>query len=402
MSPLRSGQCAADAGLYRQAQGNNRMEEQIFILNNNQSLVELNEREFVTEKQFQELLENYPKLISGSQINPDNPRKWLLISREFGVPNEEQGSNVWSLDHLFIDQDGIPTLVEVKRSTDTRIRREVVGQMLDYAANAVTYWSLNAIQNTFEKYCDTNNIDPDTKIQELVDETGDIEKFWDTVETNLKAGKIRMLFIADNIPKELLRIIEFLNEQMTPAEVLGVEIKQFGNDTIKTLVPRVVGQTSSAQIKKGLREYNQWTEETFFQELERRNGKIVGDLVRKIIVHLESKVSRFWFGKGKKSGSIVPALDLPDNSHFPFAIWTYGKIEIYFQWYKDKPPFDSLETRKKILEKLNEIQGVSIPENRIDKRPSIDIKLLKEHSEYEKFIKIYDWFFDELDKNSSR
>jgi len=29
-------------------------------------------------------------------------------------------------------------VVEVKRGTDTRIRREVVGQMLDYAANAVS------------------------------------------------------------------------------------------------------------------------------------------------------------------------------------------------------------------------------------------------------------------------
>lgn len=378
------------------------MEEQIFILNKNQSLVELNEKEFVTEKQFQELLENYPKLISGSQINPDNPRKWILVSREFGVPNEEQGNNIWSLDHLFIDQDGIPTLVEVKRSTDIRIRREVVGQMLDYAANAVTYWSLNEIRNKYETYCVTNNIDPEIKIQELIDETGDIEKFWDTVGTNLKAGKIRMLFIADKIPKELQRIIEFLNEQMNPAEVLGLEIKQFGNEAIKTLVPRVIGQTSSAQIKKGLREYNQWTEETFFNELERRNGKVSGDIVRKIIEHLENKVSRFWFGKGKRSGSIVPALDLPDNSHFPFAIWTYGKIEIYFQWYKDKPPFDSIEKRKEILKKLNEINGVSIPENKIDKRPSIDIKLLKDKSEYEKFIKIYDWFFDELNKNGSR
>jgi hypothetical protein len=33
------------------------------------------------------------------------------------------------------DQNAVPTLVEVKRSSDTRIRREVVGQMLDYAAN---------------------------------------------------------------------------------------------------------------------------------------------------------------------------------------------------------------------------------------------------------------------------
>jgi hypothetical protein len=40
---------------------------------------------------------------------------------------------------LIIDQHAIPTLVEVKRSTDTRIRREVVSQMLDYAANADNY-----------------------------------------------------------------------------------------------------------------------------------------------------------------------------------------------------------------------------------------------------------------------
>jgi hypothetical protein len=31
-----------------------------------------------------------------------------------------------------LDQDAVPTLVEVKRSSDTRIRREVMGQMSDY------------------------------------------------------------------------------------------------------------------------------------------------------------------------------------------------------------------------------------------------------------------------------
>ena len=56
----------------------------------------------------------------------------------------------------------------------------------------------------------------------------------------------------------------------------------------------------------------------------------------------------------------------------------------------------------KILEKLNEIKGVSISEDKIDKRPSFDIKLLKDKSEYEKFIRLYDWFFEELDKIDSR
>ena len=56
------------------------------------------------------------------------------------------GGNRWSLDHLFLDQEGIPTLVEVKRGTDTRIRREVVGQMLDYAANAIVYWPVEELR----------------------------------------------------------------------------------------------------------------------------------------------------------------------------------------------------------------------------------------------------------------
>jgi hypothetical protein len=47
---------------------------------------------------------------------------------------------------LFLDQDAIPTLVEVKRSTNTDIRRKVVGQLLDYAANAVAYWLVEVLR----------------------------------------------------------------------------------------------------------------------------------------------------------------------------------------------------------------------------------------------------------------
>ena len=47
----------------------------------------------------------------------------------------------------------MPTLVEVKRSDDTRIRREVVGQMLDYAANGVVYWPAERLRADFESRC---------------------------------------------------------------------------------------------------------------------------------------------------------------------------------------------------------------------------------------------------------
>src|SRR4051794_12230288 len=55
----------------------------------------------------------------------------LAADRAGGRYCSPGGSSRWSLDHLFVDQEGVPTLVEVKRSSDTRARREVVAQMLD-------------------------------------------------------------------------------------------------------------------------------------------------------------------------------------------------------------------------------------------------------------------------------
>src|SRR5947209_2037711 len=108
----------------------------VFLMQDDGSLVEMRERPYDSEALLQEFLVSYPSLLAGDQINQDSPRRWLLVSREIAVPCEQDGAGRWALDHLFLDQDAIPTLVEVKRGTDTRLRREVVGQMLDYAANA--------------------------------------------------------------------------------------------------------------------------------------------------------------------------------------------------------------------------------------------------------------------------
>jgi hypothetical protein len=87
----------------------------------------------------QRLLAKFPDLLAGDQVTSGEARRWILIDRESAVPDSEDGGGRWSVDHLFLDQDAVPTLVEVKRSSDTRIRREVVGQLIDYAANAVVY-----------------------------------------------------------------------------------------------------------------------------------------------------------------------------------------------------------------------------------------------------------------------
>src|ERR1044071_7978528 len=137
------------------------------------------------------------------------------------VPDCEDGPGRWSVDHLFLDQDAVPTLVEVKRSSDTRLRREVVGQMLDYAANGLAYWPLERLRLVFEADCLRRGVSAEQRLVDDVRETGrDVELFWQEVKKNLQAGYVRLVFLADMIPPELQRVVEFLNEQMDSAEVL--------------------------------------------------------------------------------------------------------------------------------------------------------------------------------------
>ena len=221
----------------------------IFLLSG-ERLIEMREQAYDSEDLLQAWLAKYPDLLAGEQL-AGSPCRWLLVKREAGVPDQEGGGSHWSLDHLFIDQEAVPTLVEVKRGDDTRIRREVVGQMLDYAANGVVYWPAERLRADFETRCAREGKDADEVFRaSLGDEAGQ-DRFWDDVDQNLRSGHVRLMFVSDSIPPELRRVIEFLNDRMTPTEVVGVEIKQYvGQDNLTTFVPRVVGQTQGALSRK--------------------------------------------------------------------------------------------------------------------------------------------------------
>ena len=86
-----------------------------------------------------------------------------------------------------------------------------------------------------------------------------------------------MIFVADSIPAALKRLVEFLNQQMDPAEVLALELRQYVGEGLKTLVPRVIGNTAIAESKK--REARivprKWDELSFFDELAKRNQRLM-------------------------------------------------------------------------------------------------------------------------------
>jgi hypothetical protein len=207
---------------------------------------------YQAEDILQALLETHPDLLAGGQMTPEAPRRWALVKREQGVPDRDSSGSRWSVDHLFVDQDAMPTLVEVKRSTDTRIRREVVGQMLDYAANGVRYWPVETLKLAYETTQRELGNHPAESLAALCENRDvSVSEFFARVGDNLRAGRIRMVFVADVIPDELMRIVEFLNEQMSPAEVYAVQVKQYRAEGHggTVIVPAVYGRTAAASTK---------------------------------------------------------------------------------------------------------------------------------------------------------
>ena len=259
------------------------MGERIYVMNETdgqQRLEPLMEEPFDLEDTLQALIAKHPELIDGEQIRPGDPRRWILVRREQGIAATPGGGDWWSVDLLLIDQDATPTLVEVKRGSNPEIRRTVVGQMLEYAAHARHSWTADDIRRHFEETQTNQGRDANDTLREFLGLEGDDEGeelddgvlgdradgFWDRVATNLAASRLRLLFVADEIPAPLAQVVEFLNEQMPNIEVLAVEVKQFNGASIQTLVPRVIGRTAPA-VPRPVRARRKITREEFMDAL---------------------------------------------------------------------------------------------------------------------------------------
>ncbi|MDX2380830.1 MAG: hypothetical protein QNM02_13850 [Acidimicrobiia bacterium] len=289
---------------------------------------------YENEDLLQRALVDFPEVLAGRVTESKDQRRLLLVKREKGVPIAEGGGDHFSIDHFFVDSGAVPVLVEVKRQSDTRIRREVVGQMLDYAANGVRYWPIDQIQEEFEQSFEGD--DPGAFLEQF-SEVGDGAAFWAAVDHNLRDGNIRMLFVADGFPDELVRVIEFLNEQMSPAEVLGVEVKQYTDGDRQVLVPRVIGATTAAeQTKRKWTPGRTWTRTSMIEAASEFGTIEELSLVERLLDFAERSSSRISWGSGKGPrasiwhdiggvSKYVWVIDGPRSANVPAQVWVWRK-----------------------------------------------------------------------------
>lgn len=324
--------------------------------------VELLERSwFEREDELQDLINRHPELLARS-IDDDENAAWLSIERELSITfADDEDTSHWRLDNLFIDGRGVPTLVEVKRSSDPRVRREVVAQLLDYAASFRADWSHGKLRELWQRRISQGRGDADGTFDDFLTSSsfGSEAAFWEAVDTNVGAGRLRLLIVCDRLGGRLVRIIRFLNEHMDQIEVLGVAIQPRGTlSGQQTLSVEVEG---ALDVPKSAPPSQRRVEEEFWSALrERRPASEVSGTEAMITGMLELGDSYVSMGSDKNDPCLFVnyrvdglAADVWPLKFSP----THGRVYLQFRALKNRPGFESDVSREECRQRLRVATG---------------------------------------------
>lgn len=247
------------------------------------------EARYEAESDLQKIVAENPQLLMLDPASADE--ELMLVRQEFPIRDPDDSSIFYSLDHLFLDQDGVPVLVEVKRSSDVRIRREVVGQMLDYASRA-KFWDLSEIQQHFRA---SNGENP-----------YDTEDFWRRVSANLRAEHFKLVFVADKIPGPLTTMIDFLGRNMDNIEVYGVEVRRYDSAGGPLLTSTVIG--APVLTEAGVQGPIVWDPDKLVQQFCDRGHSDLAGVVRSLMEFAGGVGLAPSFGRGPRYGAYYACL----------------------------------------------------------------------------------------------
>ncbi|MGB9693379.1 MAG: hypothetical protein ACPLYF_00885, partial [Fervidobacterium sp.] len=331
-------------------------------------LTATNERRLEKEEVFHKHLERFPEIIAEA-LDPDSPRKFIVLKKEAGVTGG-------SIDLLLLDQNYVLMVVEVKRAESIDLRRKIIGQGIEYAANLVIEWTTGEIVSKARNYWAEKGKD----LLEVINTTFEPEE--PIKDDNLLIQKVQekienlhIIFAADGpFPNELKAAIEFLNKNLKSIRVYGLEVRYFGEEKgAQIITPLLIGRTAEAEAGKPTIG-KKWTEEMFLSELKKQceddSDKI--RVVKELLKFSKDEGSKNPF---EKSPSVLGNFNFyirEENKDYAlFSVYASGNIYFY-----------GLQKRDRFGENLKEI-GFEI--NKEDKEKTASLNILKDQTKMIRF-----------------
>ena len=193
------------------------------------------------EATLRDMIADHPSMLPVHDLDPSYGML-ITVTKELSIPG------VGFVDILLMDEHGRLVVVECKLWRNPQARREVVGQILDYAREISRFGYEDLQRQVSIATRRQGNV-----LHALAREAGGTlseADFVDRVTRDLSAGRFLLLVVGDGIAEGTRRIGEYLRDQPGLAFTFGlIEMAEYrvpGTDGADHIImqPRVLAQTS--------------------------------------------------------------------------------------------------------------------------------------------------------------
>ncbi len=144
------------------------------------------------------------------------------------------------LERVYVDDEAVPLLVGVQ----TQAGAESLLQLLDRVARDLPHCRRGRLRELARVVHEDD--DEAALLVRTLGWRSDPDAFWEKVDANLARDRVQVVLVADRVPAELTRVVEFLDEQLRDVEVRAVELSLYGSGPVSALVPRTTGAGPTA------------------------------------------------------------------------------------------------------------------------------------------------------------
>lgn len=310
---------------------------------------------YTDEAHLQSILLDHPSLIPGVSAG-------AKVCKEFQ-------SGIGPADVVAVDLESGLTLVECKLASNPQIRREIIGQILDYASRL---WQMSVEDFDAQWVVRTGHslfADPE--------ESAGLRRL---LEESLSAGLFRIVLAVDVINDDLRRIVEYLNSITLPSvAVIAVVYARSQHGDVEVLIHHTYGgELAEAKTSRQQATRPRWTVDEYFEWL-RENDQGAIPSAEVLISAFQQGEFEVEGGRATKPSLSVKANLLSLGRKWPVAFYAYehgATVEVRFEDLMSTP-----EIAEKYLVAVMEVPGIVVNADEVRrvgyaKRPNFPLRNL--------------------------
>jgi hypothetical protein len=141
-------------------------------------------------------------------------------------------------------------------------------------------------------------------------------------------------------------------------------------------------------------------ERRFHQQLGERGGPKAAGAVARLLDHWKALGGKINFGRSATARCTLVLNTGQGQSSWMINIYP-TLVEITFAVLTTRPPFDDVELRDELRQRLNDAPNLAIPAAKLELYPNFPVSLLADLATWDVVVGALDWFADQIKRSST-